>query len=301
MEKQFTILITTKDRLDALVFTLEKTAAIRSRPDVDCIICDDGSHDGTSAHIRQAYPDIRLIRNENSLGLMASRNRLMAEVRTPFAISIDDDLHFVSPDPIERLAGFFETHPDAGVAGFRIFWSEAEPRDTQTRKVQSRMQSYPGGAHAFRMAAWQDIRPYPEWFRFYGEEDFASFQLFRKGWGIYFVPEVLVNHRVNIRKRKRHNDYVTRLRRALRSGWYLFFLFYPARIIPRRLAYSIWIQLRTKVFRGDFRALAALLLAGFDLLWRLPRLLRERDGFSQADFQAYTAQPPIELYWTEGQ
>lgn len=300
MAPTFTILITTKNRREALAFTLQKIGFLLARPEVECILCDDGSDDGTSGFLLENYPEIRLIRHQKSLGLMASRNDLMAAVRTPFAISIDDDLHFITTDVLEQLTRFFEEHPRAAVASFRIYWSQDEPVTTDTAWQPKPMQGYAGGAHAFRMEAWRGIRPYPEWFRFYGEEDFASFQLFRQGWEVWLLPGILVNHRVNIAQRKRHADYTARLRRSLRAGWYLFFLFYPAKVIPRRLAYSVWMQVRLKVFRGDWRALVALLLAATDLVAHLPRLLRERDALSQEEFRAFNDQASTQLYWTEG-
>ena len=44
----FSILITTKNRKSDLSFTLEKIKYLLEREDVDCIICDDGSSDGTA-------------------------------------------------------------------------------------------------------------------------------------------------------------------------------------------------------------------------------------------------------------
>ena len=46
--KKFSILITTKNRVNDLGFTLEKIKHLIARDDLECIVYDDGSIDGTS-------------------------------------------------------------------------------------------------------------------------------------------------------------------------------------------------------------------------------------------------------------
>ncbi|MBP6759744.1 MAG: glycosyl transferase, partial [Flavobacterium sp.] len=171
------------------------------------------------------------------------------------------------------------------------------PQSSATTEEVVLMQSYAGGAHAFRMKAWRDIPDYPAWFIFYGEENFASYQLFKKNWNIFYLPDVLVNHRVDLKSRKNNADYVVRTRRALRSGWYLFFLFYPLKTIPRKMAYSLWMQFRLKVFKGDFKALKAIILAVFDLVWNIPRILKNSNRLSQEEYNAYNQLPETKIYW----
>lgn len=293
----FSLLITTKNRLTDLAFTLEKIKYLLDRKDVECLICDDGSTDGTSGYLQAHYPGIQLIQNTKSLGLIFSRNRLLDLVTTEFAVSIDDDLHFITQNPFEIISDFFNQKPDVAVLSFRIFWDKEEPKITETSEKKIPMRSYAGGAHAFRMTAWRDIPNYPAWFVFYGEEDFASCQLFKKNWKVFYLPDVLVNHRVDIKARKKNKDYVLRQRRSLRSGWYLFFLFYPCREIPRKMAYSLWMQFKLKVFKGDFKALQAIVLALLDLVWNMPRILKNSNRLTKEEYEEYVGLPETKIYW----
>lgn len=293
----FSILITTKNRLYDLVYTLEKIKHLLERNDVECILCDDGSIDGTAHFVQKQYPDITFIQNSKSRGLIYSRNRMMTMVKSEFVVSIDDDLHFITSNPLELIRDFFISTPAAAVATFRIFWSKLEPLNTNTNEKSMLVQSYAGGAHAFRMKAWRDIPNYPEWFVFYGEEDFASYQLFKKNWEIHYLPEVLVNHRVDVKSRKNHSDYTIRLRRSLRSGWYLFFLFYPLQKIPKKMMYSIWMQFKLKVFKGDLKALKAIVLALFDLVWNTPRILKNRNRLTKKQYEMYSQLSETKIYW----
>lgn len=293
----FSILITTKNRLNDLAFTLEKIKYLLDKEEVVCLICDDGSNDGTASFLQKNYPKIQFIQNSTSQGLIFSRNRLLSIVKTEFAISIDDDAHFLTDNPLELIHRHFVENVNCGLIAMRIFWGLEEPKITISKDVAHRVQGFVGCAHVWRMKAWYDIPDYPAWFVFYGEEDFASFQLFKKHWQVHYLPKVLVNHRVDVKARKQHKDYLQRLRRSLRSGWYLFFLFYPLNEIPRKMAYSIWIQSKLKVFKGDFKALQALLLALFDLVWNIPKILKNSNRLTVKEYETFNQLEETKIYW----
>lgn len=293
----FSILITTKNRKAALAFTLEKIKYLLNSNDVVCIICDDGSTDGTVVFLQTHYPEIQLIQNIKSKGLIFSRNRLLNLTTTEFAISLDDDAHFLTENPLESIKSHFEQHANCGLVALRIFWGLEEPVSNVFNEKSMRVQGFVGCAHVWRMIAWRDISDYPEWFVFYGEENFASFQLFQKNWEVHYLPRVLVNHRVDVKARRNNDDYSIRLRRSLRSGWYLFFLFYPIKTIPRKMAYSLWIQFKLKVFKGDFKALQALVLALLNLVWNMPRILKNSNRLTMKEYEAYNQLPEAKIYW----
>jgi glycosyltransferase involved in cell wall biosynthesis len=293
----FSILITTKNRLTDLAITLDKIQYLLDKKEVTCIICDDGSTDGTALYLQAHYPKIQLIQNTKSKGLIYSRNRLLRLVNTEFAISIDDDAHFISENPLEFIQKHFEDNKNCGLLGFRIFWGLNEPSSIISTEESHRVQGFVGCAHVWRMLTWRDIPDYPAWFIFYGEENFASYQLFKKHWEIHYLPEVLVHHRVDIKARKQHKDYIERQRRSLRSGWYLFFLFYPYREISRKMAYSLCMQFKLKVFQGDFKALIAIVLALLDLVWNVPRIIKNSNRLTQAEYEEYNQLPETKLYW----
>ena len=297
MSATFTILITTKDRIEELKFTLVKIQHLLEQNDVVCIVCDDGSTDETSSFLQLNYPTIQLIRNSKSKGLIYSRNTLLSLVTTPFAISIDDDLHFITQQPLELIVNHFEKNEDCGLIGFRIFWDVKEPISTVSKEVPVRMQSFAGGAHVWRMSAWNSIPNYPAWFVFYGEEDFASYHLFKKSWEIHYLPEVLVHHRVDIKSRKIHADYGLRLRRSLRSGWYLYFLFLPFQYIPKKMAYSLWMQFKLKVFKGDLKAFSSIFFAMFDLVFSIQFIVKNCNRLTNEEYIEYNSYENAKIYW----
>lgn len=296
IQPTFSILISTKNRKSDLVFTLDKINYLIQKNEVECVVFDDGSTDGTYEYIKENFPKIRLQRNAVSKGYIYCRNKMLNETQSMYAISLDDDAHFVTENPLESIQIFFETNPKCGLLALRIFWGLDEPITSASNDKPTQVQGFVGCAHVWRMSAWRAIPNYPEWFIFYGEENFASFQMFKKNWKVYYLPEVLVNHRVEVKSRKNNADYVIRLRRSLASSWYLLFLFFPITSIPRKLIYSIWMQLQ-KVIKGDFKVLQALVLALLDLVLAIPKISKNSNRFTQKEYLDYNRLPETKIYW----
>ena len=292
----FSIFITTKDRASELRYTLESLDNYIKRG-VKLLICDDGSTDETDTFLRTNYPSIVKIRNSKSKGLIYCRNQLLNQVKTPYAVSLDDDLNFLTEDPFAAIQNYFERERNCAVVSFRIFWSKSKPSTTASKDEPHRVRNYAGGAHAMRMAAWQGIPDYPDWFVFYGEEEFASCHFLRRGWEIHYLPEVLTQHRVNNNERKKNKDYVTRLRRSLRSGWFLYYIFLPWIFIPKKFAFSIWMQLKNRLATGNLHSYKAFFLALGDLVLNFPKLLLNRTPLTFDQYHEYQRLPSVKLYW----
>lgn len=297
MESTFAILITTKNRKTDLAFTLSKISYLLQKVNVSCVVFDDGSTDGTFEYVQENFPNIQLESNLVSKGYIYCRNKMLNETQADYAISLDDDAHFITENPLEFIKEYFEENTNCGLLALRIFWGLQEPKSTVSIEKSQLVQGFVGCAHVWRMKAWRSIPQYPEWFVFYGEENFASYQLFKNNREIHYLPEVLVNHRVDVKSRRNNADYSIRLRRSLRSGWYLFFLFYPLKAIPRKMLYSLWIQFKCKVFKGDFKALKAILLAIFDLVLNMPRIIKNSNRLTQKEYERYHQLPETKIYW----
>ena len=294
---QVAILITTKNRKKDLSFTLDKINPLINNQSVECIVYDDGSSDGTYEYVVENYPTILIKRNSASKGLIYCRNEMLNYTQADYAISLDDDAHFITEYPLEAICTYFEANPKCGLIALRIFWGLSTPVSLTSSELPERVQGFVGCGHVWRMAAWKSIPNYPDWFIFYGEENFASYHLFKKKWEVHYLPDVLVHHRVSLKSRKNNSDYTIRLRRSLRAGWFLYFLFDPLRLIPKKMAYSLWIQFKLKDFKGDFKALLAIVFALLDLAWSMPLILKNRDSLSINEYNNYQELKSTKIYW----
>lgn len=294
---KFSILISTKNRVDDLKYTLIKINHLINLHYVTCVIFDDGSTDGTYNYVKENYPKIILYRNEISKGYLYCRNKMLDETNAEFAISLDDDANFLSQNPLEAIEKYFIENKNCALLSFRIFWGKQLPISLNTFEIPHRVKGFVGCGHVWRMSAWKKIPNYPEWFVFYGEEEFASYQLFKINQEIHYLPSVLVHHRVDVKSRKNNTDYAVRLRRSLASGWYLYFLFYPIKTIPKKIVYSLWIQLKNKTFKGDFKATKGIFNAISDLVLNSPKLVKQSNRLSYQEYQEILKLPLNKIYW----
>ena len=287
----------TRNRLDTLKVTLAKSESLIKNNRVIFTILDDGSTDGTFNYIKKNYPEINILRNTQSKGIFYCRNVLFNKVITRFAITIDDDVNFLGDIDVDNIIDYFNKHKDCSVMAFRIFWGYELPDSHSTEESTCKVKSFGAGAHALRMSSWKKISQLPVWFDFYGEEDFIAIEFFKIGQYVHYTPFILVHHRADIKARKNDRDYLTRSRRSLRSGWYLYFLFYPLKYIPRKFCYSVWMQIKLKVLKGDLKAFKALLLAIGDIGRNSLRIYKDRKPLTTSHYNNYLRLPEAKLYW----
>ncbi|MES2863878.1 MAG: glycosyltransferase family 2 protein [Bacteroidota bacterium] len=297
MKIKFSILISTKNRFEALQITLQKIAHLLERDDVECIIYDDASTDNTVSFLNENYATIQLLKNKKSKGYIHNRNYLINNCKGDYAISLDDDSNFLTENCLEIIANHFTTHENCGVIACRVFWGLEEPTSFHSNEKIEKVSGFVGCGHVWNIKAWKAIPNYPNWFIFYGEEMFASFQLLKKGLEIHYVPEILVHHRVNVSARKDDKDFQIRKRRSLRAGWYLYFIFYPISIIPRKMGYTIWQQIKKYTFKGDIKATIAIFQALGDLVLNGFKIFKTTNRLTKEEYKKFTNLPLTKIYW----
>jgi glycosyltransferase involved in cell wall biosynthesis len=294
----FAIHISTKNRKKDLLYTLTQLQSLMDREDVEVVVFDDGSTDQTFEAVSDGFLKVKLLRNEKTKGYLYCRNQMLNQTRADYAISLDDDAHFLTDGPLEQIQSYFDQNQNCGLIAFRLFWNLEPPKNIQTHELPCQVQAYVGCGHVWRMSSWRDIPNYPEWFEFYGEENIASMHLFKKGWQVHYLPQVLVHHRVDLKKRTQsNNDFAFRYRRSIRSGWYSFLLFFPKPIDLRLVAYSIRTQFQTKIFKGDFKVIIPLFLAVIDLLLAVPKIIKQQNKLSLQEYQKYHKLKADNIYW----
>lgn len=298
MGSKFSILITTFNRLEELKITL-----IALKPYLQqgtkIIICDDASTDGTSKFLKKTYPEIKLLANLENKGLIYSRNLLMSQVKTPYAISLDDDANFLSENPLVDILTYFEQNSRCAVISFRIFWGLSFPVSIESSKKAKAVKSFVGCGHVWRMAAWKEIPDYPDWYEMYGEENFASLHLFKKGWEVHYLPSVLVHHRVDNKARKLNKDFYKRQYKSLRADWFNFLIFYPRSVYLRKITYSIIKQVQNKLVKGNFSVIKIIIKTLLDLFVQFKKIKNYRAPLSQYQLiKWFQLSDPI-IYWTE--
>lgn len=109
-----------RDLLERMLSTLvEHTTGI----DYEVICIDNGSEDGTAEMVSSRFPDIRLIRNTENLGVAPARNQGLPLARGEFVAILDADLELVE-DSLSHIVGFLRSRPSVGLAGCRLVFPD---------------------------------------------------------------------------------------------------------------------------------------------------------------------------------
>jgi GT2 family glycosyltransferase len=85
---------------------------------VETVVVDNGSTDGTGAFVREQFPAVRLIEQENR-GLAAGWNAGIAATRGRWVLILNADAWLVG-DALERLVAVGDAHPDVAVVGPKL-------------------------------------------------------------------------------------------------------------------------------------------------------------------------------------
>jgi len=84
----------------------------------EAIVVDHGSSDGTLELVRERFPGVRVIEQEN-LGLGAGSNAGMRLASGDYFLLLNSDAWALG-DAVERLAAFADEHPEAAVVGPKL-------------------------------------------------------------------------------------------------------------------------------------------------------------------------------------
>ncbi|NOY37210.1 MAG: glycosyltransferase [Chlorobi bacterium] len=82
-------------------------------PDVEVIVADNGSKDGSQAWIRQNFPELRIIELDKNYGFAEGYNRSLRQIEAAYYVLLNSDVE-VTQDWLDPLTHFMDTHPGAG-------------------------------------------------------------------------------------------------------------------------------------------------------------------------------------------
>jgi hypothetical protein len=111
----------------AVVSRCVKSVLESNYPQLEVIVVDDHSSDGTCEALRSQYPEIEVIRNDREQLLAGSRNVGVQAASGDLIFLLDDD-NVVHQNAIEELATALSRFPGAGIAGPVMYFLSAPSR-----------------------------------------------------------------------------------------------------------------------------------------------------------------------------
>ncbi|GAA3960836.1 glycosyltransferase [Actinomadura viridis] len=220
-----TIVVATRDRAAELRRSLDRHTA-------PVIVVDNASADGTPRVAREA--GARLVRLDANHGA-AARNAGVREASTRYVAFADDDSWW-APGALERAAAVLDAHPRTALLAARVLVGEGErPEPVSDRMARSPLgcpDGLPGPAilgflacsAVVRRDAFLEAGGFSGALHFGGEEELLALDLAAAGWGLAYVPELVVHHhpsphrpdpRIRRRREARNRLLTAWLRRPL--------------------------------------------------------------------------------------
>jgi GT2 family glycosyltransferase len=192
----------------------------------ETVVVDNGSSDGAVSLVRERFPGVRVIEQENK-GMGGGNNAGILAATGRYVLLLNSNA-WVLGDAVEKLAAFADTHPRAAVVGPRLqspdgslqrsvrgdptvwrlateylFLRKLGPR-TQALNAfygagfahdeQRRVESLYGAALLVRREAIEQVGLFDESFFMFSEETDWLYRFRRAGWEVWFTPEAEVVH-----------------------------------------------------------------------------------------------------------
>lgn len=111
-----------KEHLGVLLSSIQKHVAL----DHEVIVVDDASTDGTTEWLKEHYPSVRLVENQENKGLAANYKTILQLARGEYIFRLDVDTQ-VHDRAMQTLVGFLDDHQDVGVVALQIVYPSGVP------------------------------------------------------------------------------------------------------------------------------------------------------------------------------
>ncbi len=119
------VIIVTYNSEDEIAACLESVAADTQEVDLQIVIVDNGSRDGTVRSIRERFPEVDLYEPGSNLGFAAGVNYGVKRSNAEFVLLFNPDAT-VRPNAIDKVVNFARENPKYGLYGGRSYNEQGE-------------------------------------------------------------------------------------------------------------------------------------------------------------------------------
>ncbi len=216
-------------------------ASVVEEPEVEVIVVDNASSDGSADAVAERFPSVQLIRSPSNLGFAGGTNRAAcaASGRTLLLLNPDAAL---TPDALDTLLEWLDRHPRAAAVSPSMIYPNGTAQSAAFRfpgLAQLALDLFPvarlaetrlngrvkastpievdyalGACMLIRRAAWADIGPLDEGYFMYVEEVDWCRRARARGWQIWAQPDALVVHHSGAATRQRPEAMFAQLWRS---------------------------------------------------------------------------------------
>ena len=264
-----TIVIVTYNRKDELRRAV--VSALAQSGDVEVLVLDDCSTDGTDEMMRTEFPQARYVRAEKNVGYIVHRNNASDLARSEILISIDDDAEFSSSRVVEQTLQDFND-PRIGAVAIPYIDVNIEPGVRQTGRDLNSIwlaEAFIGTAYAIRKEVFDAIGRFRAEFVHQGEESDFCLRMLDRDYVVRFgTADPILHHESAQRVRPRVMKFSSR-------NWVINILFnYPFPHLFAHLASKHVNAMRRGFKKRMYSPTPIGIIAGY--WYALPRLWQRR-------------------------
>ncbi len=196
-------------------------------PNVEIIVVDNASSDGSAGMVHAEYPQVRLIANDDNRGFTAANNQGLALSRGRYLLLLNPDTEIVG-DALATMVRYADQHPQVGALGPQLRYPDGSRQSSRRRfptfataLVESTVvqEWWPdndilrryyvadtaddaiqpvdwlvGACLLVRRQAWEQVGPLDEGFFMYSEELDWCRRIKDAGWEVVYLPTATVVH-----------------------------------------------------------------------------------------------------------
>jgi GT2 family glycosyltransferase/glycosyltransferase involved in cell wall biosynthesis len=218
------VIVASWNTRNLLAECLASVAECSGTIDLETVVVDNGSSDGSPAMVRERFPDVRLIVNRQNLGFARANNQAVAATSTPYILMLNSDAR-LAPAALRHLLDRIAAAPRAGIVGAQLRFPDGSFQFSHARfpslarealilsglgrlvygpwypSVPPHADSAPrvvewvsGACMLARRAAFDAVRGFDENYFFYGEEMDLCYRLRAAGWEVWYEPAAEIFH-----------------------------------------------------------------------------------------------------------
>lgn len=125
MKPDITVVALNYNTRDLLASCLESLKENDGGLELQIIVVDNASQDGSADMVRQDYPEVLLVENEENLGSARGTNAGIRLASAPYVLILNPDT-VVKPNALRSLFDHLAASPDVGIVGPRLVGEDGE-------------------------------------------------------------------------------------------------------------------------------------------------------------------------------
>ncbi len=230
---QISFLIVTRNRPEDLIFTLKKLKSIIDISIHEVLVFIDNCTK-TEAIINE-FDWVNWTISKKTMSASPARNLLYKKAKGTIFIGLDDDAHPVSTDFVLNVEATFLNNKKIGIIAFQevrgLFKSDEEAITKAKQKDSFLTNDFVGCGFAIKKAVYNMTNGFPKWIDIYGEEPALAIEVLDLNYDILYKHDIIVNHRVDVEKRKVLGRNYFRFEKQLKNTIKYYLVYYPNPIL----------------------------------------------------------------------